>query len=364
MNEILTIKKFGPIEDMTLELRAITIFIGDQGTGKSTVAKVLSVVKQMFDLVLEDESKQTFRFKERAFEEQLEIHGLSSYLKKDSFIEYNDSENHFKYADEKIEVNHGKGERKTKNTRIGEFIPANREAAILLKDSSNSIISGSTPLPKIFYYFGERIKNAKKIKKIYNYDEVLDVSYEFSNDRDVIIMKNGKRIMIEDASSGIQSGIPLLLAFDHAVESMYPTPNRIYHRRNRPYIIIEEPELNFFPATQKKIMEYFISKIKISEEIDYYCGLVITTHSPYILTSLNNMMYAYEVGQKDPSGTKKILDEKYWMNPDDVAAYLLKDGICEDIFDREEKLIKAEKIDGISGFLNEQFDDLLHLDLV
>ena len=366
MNETLTIKKFGPIEDMTLELRAVTIFIGDQGTGKSTVAKVLSLVKEMFDLVLEDESKHTFKFKEYAFKQQLEIHGISNYIEKDSFIEFNDKENHFKYADEKIEVNHGKGESKIKNTRIGEFIPSYREAAILLKDSLNAIAAVGTPLPKLFYFFGQRLVNAKKAKKRYDYNEILDVSYEFSEDSDVIIIKGGKRILIEDASSAIQSGIPLLLAFDNAVESMRPTRTRIYQRRNRPYIIIEEPELNFFPERQNKIMKYFISKIKynIREEKDYYCGLIITTHSPYILTSLNNMMYAYEVGQKDSSGTKNILEEKYWLNPEDVSAYLLKDGICEDIFDREEKLIKAEKIDAISGFLNEQFDDLLHLDLV
>lgn len=366
MKETLTIKEFGPIQDMTLELRAVTIFIGDQGTGKSTVAKVLSLVKMMFDLVYEDESKQTFKFKEYAFQEQLEVHGLSSYLKKGSFIEFNESENYFKYADDKIEVNHGKGESKIKNTRIREFIPSYREAAILLKDSLNAIAAVGTPLPKLFYFFGQRVINAKKAKKTYDYREILDVSYEFNEEGDVIIMKNGKRIMIEDASSAVQSGIPLLLAFDNAVESMRPTRNRIYHQANRPYIIIEEPELNFFPATQKKIMEYFISNIKydIRGEKDFYCGLVITTHSPYILTSLNNMMYGYEIGQKDPSGTKKILSEEYWMNPDDVAAYLLGDGTCEDIFDREEKLIKAEKIDGISGFLNEQFDDLLHLDLV
>ncbi len=367
MNTILTIKNFGPIEDMTLELRVVNIFIGDQGTGKSTVAKVLSVVKEMFDLVLEDESNQTFKFKEYAFKEQLEIHGLSTYLKKDSFIKFNDSENHLKYADGKILVDHGKGESKIKNTRVGGFIPSYREASILLKDSLNAIAAVGTPLPKLFYFFGQRVINAKKAKKTYDYNEILDVSYEFSEDNDVIIMKGGEKIMIEDASSAIQSGIPLLLAFDNAVESMRPTRTRIYHQANRPYIIIEEPELNFFPATQKKIMQYLISKIKydISGEKDYFCGLIITTHSPYILTSINNMMYAYEVGQKDPSGTNKILEKKYWMNPDDVSAYMfLKDGSCEDIFDREEKLIKAEKIDAISGFLNEQFDNLLHLDLV
>ena len=45
MSETLTIRNFGPIKDMTLELRAVNILIGDQGTGKSTVAKLLTVIK-------------------------------------------------------------------------------------------------------------------------------------------------------------------------------------------------------------------------------------------------------------------------------------------------------------------------------
>src|SRR5690606_16446269 len=104
------------------------------------------------------------------------------------------------YADKKIQVNHGKVESKIKNTPIREFIPSYREASILLKDSLNAIAAVGTPLPKLFYFFGQRVINAKKAKRTYDYKEILDVSYEFSEDNDVIIMKNGKKIMIEDAS--------------------------------------------------------------------------------------------------------------------------------------------------------------------
>jgi predicted ATPase len=154
--------------------------------------------------------------------------------------------------------------------------------------------------------------------------------------------------------------------FDNAIESMYTTSNRKYIDLNCPYIIIEEPELNCFPTTQKKMMEHFISKIKyeIPSGFDYYCRLIITTHSPYILTSLNNMMYAYKVGQSHADEVDKIIEKKYWLNPDDVSVYMmLANGECEDIFDREEGMIKAEKIDEVSRKLNSQFDLLQDIEL-
>ena len=58
----------------------------------------------------------------------------------------------------------------------------------------------------------------------------------------------------------------------------------------------------------------------------------------------------------------QIIDKKYWINPDDVSAYMvLTDGTCEDILDREEGLIKAEKIDSVTNILNEQLSSLLNL---
>jgi hypothetical protein len=41
---------------------------------------------------------------------------------------------------------------------------------------------------------------------------------------------------------------------------------------------------------------------------------------------------------------------------------MLHDGTCEDIMDRSESLIKAEKIDEVSGIINEEFDRLLNIE--
>ena len=364
MTERLTIKNFGPIKEMALELRVVNIFIGDQSTGKSTVAKILSLIKEMFEMVFEDESKQIHNFKDVAFEEQLKFHGLTGYLKSNTFIEFVDSCNYFKYEEKKINIKKEKRGKSKKDTRIRAFIPSYREAATLLKDSVNAIVAAGAQLPKLFYLFSQDVINAKNAKTLYDYTYILDIKYKYLGNKEMIVLKNGQEIFIEDASSAIISGIPMLLVFDDAVESMHPTPNRIYHYANQPYVIIEEPELNCFPTTQKKIMEHFISNIKfeVRNGFDYYCRLLITTHSPYILTSLNNMMYAYIVGQKDAVEVNDIINQKYWINPEDVSAYmLLTDGSAEDIFDREEGLIKAEKIDGVTNILNEQFSSLLNL---
>ena len=373
MNETLTIRNFGPIDNMTLELRVVNILIGDQGTGKSTVAKLLSAIKEVSSeielnisgKIANEEQKQEYFLND--FKNHLETYGIINYLKPESYIEFNDSFKYLKYDDQNILVEKKTKERKNKNTHVIGYIPAYREAAVLLKDDLNAIFAVGTTLPKIFYYFGQRFSVAKNNKSIYNYTHVLGVEYKYVNSKDIIVLSNGKEILISEASSAINSGIPLLIVFDNAVESMYTTNRRKYIDSNCPYIIIEEPELNCFPTTQKKMMEHFIRKMKYETltGFDYYCKLVITTHSPYVLTSLNNLMYAYEVGQKHQQETNAIIDKKYWINPNDVSGYmLLSDGTCEEILDREENLIRAEKIDGVSGFLNEQFDALLNIELV
>ena len=45
MNERLIVKSFGPVKDLDIIFKKVTLFIGDQGTGKSCVAKLFSMFK-------------------------------------------------------------------------------------------------------------------------------------------------------------------------------------------------------------------------------------------------------------------------------------------------------------------------------
>ena len=93
--------------------------------------------------------------------------------------------------------------------------------------------------------------------------------------------------------------------------------------------------------------------------------LFITTHSPYILTSFNNLIYAYSVASKSGEKEKvsKVIDKNFWLNPDKVNAFYVKRGEIEDIMDIEENLIKAEIIDEISNEINREFDALLDIEV-
>ncbi len=44
-HEQLIIKNFGPIKDVNLDLRKTTIFIGEQASGKSTLAKLIGILR-------------------------------------------------------------------------------------------------------------------------------------------------------------------------------------------------------------------------------------------------------------------------------------------------------------------------------
>ena len=63
------------------------------------------------------------------------------------------------------------------------------------------------------------------------------------------------------------------------------------------YFIIEEPESHLFPETQKKIMQFIAAVKNNGNEI------LVTTHSPYILGELNNLLYANNISGKVPKGS-------------------------------------------------------------
>jgi predicted ATP-dependent endonuclease of OLD family len=123
------------------------------------------------------------------------------------------------------------------------------------------------------------------------------------------------------------------------------------------FIIFEEPEAHLYPEAQKEIVE-LISLLSGAENSQ----IIITTHSPYILSSLNNLLYAYRVGQKKPKQTKHIVDKRLWLNPDKLSAFFVSEGGIENIIDDEFGLIKSEAIDSASEIINNIYNLLFNLD--
>ena len=92
-------------------------------------------------------------------------------------------------------------------------------------------------------------------------------------------------------------------------------------------------------------------------------NLVITTHSPYTLTIINNLIYAAKVGEHHADEVEKIIEKSLWLPWEKVEAYRIMNGKSENIMDSELHEIKAELIDEISQTISEQYNLMLNLEV-
>jgi predicted ATP-dependent endonuclease of OLD family len=124
------------------------------------------------------------------------------------------------------------------------------------------------------------------------------------------------------------------------------------------FIVIEEPEAHLFPEAQKEISNLIalMSNVEKSQ-------VIITTHSPYILASLNNLILANKVGSENLNVEKRI-NKNLWINRDKVYAALVTKGQVKEIIDNELNIIQQENIDSVSGTINDEFDFLFQFETV
>jgi hypothetical protein len=91
--------------------------------------------------------------------------------------------------------------------------------------------------------------------------------------------------------------------------------------------------------------------------------LIITTHSPYIFTALNNLIYAHQIAhQKNlQEEVEKIIDKNFWIDPKRVGVYFVDKGQIENIFDAEAGLMEVERIDSASELIYDKYSQLSNL---
>ncbi|MGB5989174.1 MAG: AAA family ATPase [Marinifilaceae bacterium] len=97
--------------------------------------------------------------------------------------------------------------------------------------------------------------------------------------------------------------------------------------------IIEEPEQNLFPTTQRDLIYYILDKINNNERNH---SLVLTTHSPYVLYAINNCMMGYKVQEEiEEEDKEKLPSLNSCINPDLVSVWEIKDGKINSIKNEE-----------------------------
>ena len=122
--------------------------------------------------------------------------------------------------------------------------------------------------------------------------------------------------------------------------------------------VVEEPESHLFPASQKYITD-LIALVSNSGH-----SVVLTTHSPYVLGELNNLLYAHGISAECLKKAEKIIPQSLWLDYQSFDARFVKNGMAENCMDAEIHMICNERIDEISKVINDDFDMLLELQCV
>jgi ABC-type cobalamin/Fe3+-siderophores transport system ATPase subunit len=176
--------------------------------------------------------------------------------------------------------------------------------------------------------------------------------YQINSSGEYLELSNGKLIPFYNASSGQQESIRILqdifdvMAFKETV-----------------FRVVEEPEAHLFPEAQKNLVELFalLSNHQPDNQI------IITTHSPYILTAFNNLLFANRVVVKNSEAKEevdKIIPEVFHLKYEDFSAYSLGNSFGEqgkyykNIGDDESGLINQNYLDTVSEILGAEFQKL------
>jgi predicted ATPase len=387
----LEVNKFGPITNVMIEIRKFNLFIGEQSIGKSTLAKLITIFTDYITLW------SIFTFKEKIWEKYLDSYDLTPYDKADYLIVYKEQEDNYEinikisrnniqselfangmpvteasdifahivsnkpfYHNENFEQFVNVLQRETTFTqtfynllRNSLYIPTERLISAQISKILPIVnLVANEQLSKNLLRFINELNNAKE-KYATSKLDILNVTYRKAQEEEFIVLKNKKKFPLNNASSGIQSALPLLLVVQYGI-----------NERDYASFVVEEPECNLFPQKQIELLQFLIRQIYSQKRM-----LTITTHSPYFLSALNNYLYAGRIAKKladSKEDLKKIVDEELWLEAEDCSIYSLGETINGgeyylNLLDATTEMIDFNYLDGVSMIMGEEFGKLNNL---
>lgn len=408
----LRIKNFGPIgpgltgKEGWIDFKRVTVFIGNQGAGKSTLAKLFSTFSWIEKaLVRGDYEKKWFERKSKLKNQFLSYHRLENYLETsglgDAEIEYQGEACTICYAGGQLSI--------TETGHQGYvlpqvmYVPAERNFISYVRHPRELKLS-SESLKEFLTAFDEAKDSMRGTLKL----PINDSEIEYDKLNDVLNLKGpGHKLRLTDASSGFQSFVPVYLVSQHlanrvqensaqahkpmsadetdrfkkGVASIFANDSLTEEQKRaalsvlssrfnkKAFInIVEEPEQNLFPLSQWDILKSLLA----FNSQGAHNRLVLTTHSPYIVNFLSLAIQGKHLHQQLKEKKRddllaalyEIVPEEALLLADEVAIYQ-----CNE---RDGSISELPCFDGIpsdrnmlnewlrSG--NELFDKLLELE--
>ena len=354
------IKNFGPIKegytqnDEWIDIKKVTLFIGNQGSGKSTVAKVISVLTWLEKAIYRGDVDIN-AISNNDFYDFFDYQRIKSYFKDNTEIEYIGKKISFKYKNKTIP-------QITLLNKLGYalpkimYVPSERNFLSVVKNAY-----GVKNLPDTLYTFAEELKKGQlKLNGNSLPIPIGDLSFQYNKTNDTsILMGADYEVDLIESSSGYQSFVPLylvtkflsdaliegdeLLDINQKIRKSEELEKLLLNESlssselkqkteeikskylNTCFVnIVEEPEQNLFPSSQWEVLKSMLKYNNMLADNK----LVLTTHSPYIISyltlsieanRLNEMIKNKELRDK----LSEIVSLDALLKSDDLVIYQL-----------------------------------------
>lgn len=430
----LIVQNFGPITNCEIELNELTLFIGPQSSGKSTISKLffffLNIRDEFVNFALDQVDNTSEKTQIREFSKVIRKRFIEFWgptpLHPTTYIRYEydnltyveiklDSAKH-RYVDpvfspsieselsivhkalKSIPINEAPSSNlfnsarsisidRVKDTLVETlrdrakslfffdreifFIPAGRSLLSTLSDQLQYIHPHHLDYPmRVFIdrinkskaFFGKSLADlikdrallekgnvwfsaVRRVEHLVN--KILRAEYIHDKEGGKLYVNNKTYTKLSFASSGQQESIWILLSLFLVVLEKVDA-----------IMFIEEPEAHLFPTAQKDMVELLCF---LSHSMG--TNFVITTHSPYILSALNNHIYAASLGKSKKNKVSNIISQHTWIDFNRICGYFISQGTLNDLCDASIGLLKTELIDEASSLVNQEYDALFQVEV-
>lgn len=398
------IRHIGPIVDTgEITITPLTLFIGKQSTGKSTLMKILCYCSWVEKHIMIDGEKLLTKYTHygRFIKEMSAFHRFND--------GYFSSRSEFHYKGSVVDIDFLPGKKNVRITKHSDFsenrhnekicyIPSERNVATAIQHVEKSY--KTSEYDSIFNYlleYSEAKVGYTKVKPIaLPFDHTMKFYHDSKNDMDKVMMeKIGMAVDPLYTSSGVQSALPLSVLADHvmnmvgkmakssinditvAISKIFMDKHEdkegevnikdikpediqrvssllVYHSAK---LFVEELEQNLFPESQFDMVCFLAKELKhvMDSSQSSESTIVMTTHSPYVLTTLNYLIKVSEAFDRATEEQRNHMNREIVLPNNSFSAYALKeDGTIENILDSEYHFISGDYLDALSDQLDEK----------
>ncbi|MBR1793039.1 MAG: ATP-binding protein [Bacteroidales bacterium] len=377
------IKNIGPLSDTgTIPLTHIMLILGEQSSGKSTFMKILCFCRWAEKKVMIGEEDEIIDDGWDFIEQLKAFHKLSDeYFSDSSAIEFEGDAVSIVLQHGRTTISkHSDFLQVRHNTKLS-YIPAERNLLSVIPNLDDKYRSSTFDA-----MFNAAIE-FNEANKIFSKNSPLalsiagDMAYYREGRNDYVsLSQNGKILLLEHTSSGIQAALPLSVMVHYLChitgEASRRTPKMVMkddtlrfdetnkdkriNYYNYPQLFIEEPEQHLYPTSQALVVRDIMTQFSYAKQKTGIAGfLFITTHSPYILTQFNILLKAQKAFQKNENATIGLIPKVCILPLDFYSAYYVDaNGQMRNMIDSDTHLVMGEYLDSVSDEVEDTMNAL------